>query len=97
MHPTINDAFSRARVAELHGQAARRLSFRSAEPGDRARLDRLAALDSARPLESPVLVAEVGDSLVAAIGAGGEVIADPFVPTASLVQGLRRIIELPAA
>jgi hypothetical protein len=97
MHPTISDAFSRARVAELQGQATRRLSFRSVEPGDRARLDRLAALDSARPLETPVLVAEVGDTLVAAIGADGEVIADPFVPTAALVQGLRRINESLAA
>jgi hypothetical protein len=97
MHPIISDAFSRARVAELQGQATRRLSFRSAEPDDRARLARLAALDSARPLESPVLVAEVGDTLVAAIGADGEVIADPFVPTASLVQGLRQIRESLAA
>ena len=93
MHPTISDALCRARVAELHGQATRRLSFRSAEPRDRARLERLAALDSARPLERPVLVAEVDDALVAAIGGGGEVIADPFVPTAALVQGLRRIRE----
>jgi hypothetical protein len=97
MHPIINDALSRSRVAELHGQATRRLLFRSAGPGDGARLARLAALDSARPLETPVLVAEVGDNLVAAIGADGEVIADPFVPTASLVQGLRRIRESLAA
>jgi hypothetical protein len=97
MHPTISDAFSRARVAELHGQATRRLSFRPARPGDRTRLERLAALDSARPLESPVLVAEVDEALVAAIGARGEVIADPFVPTAALVQGLRRIRESLAA
>jgi hypothetical protein len=97
MHPTISDAFSRARVGELNGQATRRFSFRSVEPRDRNRLDRLAALDSAPPLESPVLVAEVGDALVAAIGAGGEVIADPFVPTASLVRGLRRIRESLAA
>ena len=97
MHPIISDAFSRARVAELHGQATRRLSFRSAGPDDRARLARLAALDSAGPLERPVLVAEVGDTLVAAIGARGEVIADPFVPTASLVQGLRRLRESLAA
>jgi hypothetical protein len=92
MHPTITDAYSRARVAELRADAhGRHLSFRSAQPGDRAQLYRLAALDSARPLERPVVVAEVDDTLVAAIGADGEVIADPFVPTASLVQGLRRI------
>ena len=97
MHPTISDALSRARVAELQGQATRRLSFRSAEPRDRARLESLAALDSAQPLKSPVLVAEVDDTLVAAIGGRGEVIADPFVPTAAMVQGLRRLRESLAA
>jgi hypothetical protein len=91
MHPTIADALSRVRVADLREDVHGSLAFRSAEPRDRAGLHRLAALDSARPLERPVLVAEVDDTLVAAIGADGEVIADPFVPTASLVQGLKRI------
>ena len=92
MHPTISDAFSRARVAELHAQAdARRLSFRYAEPRDRAALDRLAALDGAEPLARPLLVAEIDDDVVAAIGSDGGVIADPFVPTSRLVRTLRTL------
>ena len=107
MHPTITDAFSRARVAELHAQAdarrlafrpvaARRLSFRYAEPRDRIVLDRLAALDGAEPLASPLLVAEIDYAVVAAIDTGGQVIADPFVPTSRLVQTLRALLGDPA-
>lgn len=107
MHPTITDAFSRARVAELHAQAdarrlasrpaaARRLSFRYAEPRDRIVLDRLAALDGAEPLASPLLLAEIDDAVVAAIDSGGRVIADPFVPTSRLVQTLRALLGDPA-
>jgi hypothetical protein len=99
MHPTISDAFSRARVAELradarrHGSrpAERRLSFRYADARDRAALDRLAVLDAAEPLASPLLVAEIDDAVVAAIDAGGAVIADPFVPTSRLVETLRSL------
>ena len=99
MHPTISDAFSRARVAELHADARRhgarpaqsRVSFRYAAACDRAALDRLAALDAAEPLSRPLLVAEIDDAVVAAIGAGGEVIADPFAPTSRLVQTLRSL------
>jgi hypothetical protein len=99
MHPTISDAFSRARVAELHADAPRhgsrparrRLSFRYAEARDRAALDRLAALDTAEPLATPLLVAELDDTVVAAIDVAGEVIADPFVPTSRLVKTLRAL------
>jgi len=92
MHPTISDAFSRATVAELHAQAdSRRLSFRYAEARDRAALNRLAALDSAEPLTRPLLVAEIDDAVVAAIGSEGGVIADPFVPTSRLVRTLRTL------
>ena len=105
MHPTISDAFSRARVAELHARAdahrlasrpERRFSFRYAEPRDRPALERLAVLDGAEPLATPLLVAEIDDAVVAAIGAGGEVIADPFVPTSRLVRTLRGLHGDPA-
>ena len=109
MHPTISDAISRTRVAELHARAdarrlasrpaaatERRLSFRYAEPRDRAVLDRLASLDHAQPLASPLLVAQIDDAVVAAIGTGGEVIADPFFPTSRLVQTLRSLYGEPA-
>jgi hypothetical protein len=105
MHPTISDAFSRARVAELHARAdahrlvshaERRFSFRYAERRDRPVLERLAVLDGAEPLATPLLVAEIDDVVVAAIGAGGEVIADPFVPTSRLVRTLRGLRGDPA-
>ena len=107
MHPTISDALSRTRVAELHARADarrlvprsnsdRRLSFRYAEPSDRPVLERLAALDGAELVASPVLVAEIGHAIVAAIGTGGEVIADPFVPTSRLVRTLRALHADPA-
>jgi hypothetical protein len=64
--------------------------IRSARGSDAAELDRLAALDSARRLTGPVIVAEVEDRIVAALGAGdGRAIADPFVPTRDLVALLR--------
>jgi len=88
MHPTISDAYIRARVAELHGRA---VSFRYAEPDDREALERLAALDTAPPLARPLLVAELDHAMVAAIDTRGEVIADPFVPTSRLVRRLRAL------
>jgi hypothetical protein len=50
----------------------------------------LAALDDARPLEGPVLLAIVGGEAVAAIGLDDErVVANPFVPTAHAVSLLQ--------
>jgi hypothetical protein len=50
----------------------------------------LAALDDARPLEGPVLLAVVGGQAVAAIALDDErVVANPFVPTAHAVSLLR--------
>jgi hypothetical protein len=71
------------RIAEL-------VTIRRAADADRAVLEQLAALDSARRLAGEVLLAEVGDAVVGAIElAGGAVIADPFRPTAELVELLR--------
>ena len=53
-------------------------------------LRRLAALDSARPLTGEVLVAASGGQIGAAISLDtGAVIANPFQPTAHLVDLLR--------
>jgi hypothetical protein len=107
MHPTITDSIAKGRIAELHAQAdawrlaphsnsdraKRRLGFRYAGPDDLVVLERLAALDEAAPLAQPVLVAELGEAVVAAIGADGSVIADPFVPTTRVVQTLRLLLE----
>jgi hypothetical protein len=62
------------------------LTLRYATPGDAAALERLAALDSSRPLDGRVLVAEVEDDVVAAISlADHRAISDPFQPTGELV------------
>jgi hypothetical protein len=66
---------------------AETLTIRLAVSTDAAALRRLAQLDSAPPPEPvPMLVAEVGGELRAALPvAGGPAIADPFRPTAELV------------
>lgn len=62
------------------------VSLRLATAADRPELDRLAVIDSARPLVGTVLVAEAGGSLRAARSLhDGRTIADPFAPTADLV------------
>jgi hypothetical protein len=66
--------------------------IRPAYPDDAATLERLARLDSRRPLPSngPVLVAERDGRLLAALATtDGTTIADPFSPTADLVALLR--------
>jgi hypothetical protein len=70
------------------------VTVRRAGPGDGPALARLAELDG-RPLApGPVLLAEVGGSLLAArpLG-GGAAISDPFQPTAHLVE----LLELRSA
>lgn len=63
--------------------------IRRAESCDARRLARLAQLDSGSVPPGPTLVAEVDGLLVAALPLnGGRPLADPFVPTAPLVQML---------
>jgi hypothetical protein len=63
------------------------VTVRPSTPADSTRLARLAALDSARPLHGPALVAEADSRLLAALALGsGRAIADPFEPTAELVE-----------
>lgn len=59
--------------------------IRPAYPDDAAALERLARLDSRRPLTGIVTVAERDGVLLAARTADGHMIADPFAPTADLV------------
>jgi hypothetical protein len=59
--------------------------IRPAYPDDAAALERLARLDSRRPLTGPMTVAERDGVLLAARAADGRTIADPFAPTADLV------------
>jgi hypothetical protein len=57
---------------------------------DAADLAKLAALDSAAPLTGEILLAVSAGEVAAAMSLDtGAVIADPFVPTANLVELLR--------
>jgi hypothetical protein len=66
------------------------VNVRLMRPEDRPALVRLAALDSAAAGFGAYLVAEVEGELWAAVPlAGGGVLADPFRPTADLVELLQ--------
>ena len=65
--------------------------IRYSRDGDRAALERLAALDSRRLAEGAFLLAEVDGELVAAaaLDVDEEPLSDPFRPTATLRELLR--------
>src|SRR3954466_15991278 len=64
--------------------------IRPATADDDGALERLAGLDSQRPIASPALIGERDGRAVAAISlADGRVVADPFVPTAQLIAVMR--------
>jgi hypothetical protein len=66
------------------------LVLRPATSADAADLERLAVLDSTSPLEGDILVAHAGGDLRAALSLeSGRAIADPFWPSAELVELLR--------
>jgi hypothetical protein len=66
------------------------LLIRAADGSDGSALHRLAALDSARVPAGDLLVAEADGALVAALApATGATIADPFRPTAEVVELLQ--------
>jgi hypothetical protein len=70
------------------------ITVRRSVAADRSELERLAALDSARPPTGPALVAEADSRMIAALPLGaGRPIADPFAPTAAIVA----LLELRAA
>jgi len=72
-----------------------RLVLRRAAAGDEPALARLARLDSAPRPNSDMLVAEIDERIVAAVPFdGGRAIADPFRPTADIVELLRTSVEL---
>lgn len=65
------------------------VTMRRAFPDDAEALARLAALDGAPVPQAPVLLAEVGDELWAAVSIDGDgAIADPFRPSAELLLTL---------
>src|SRR5947209_16629501 len=64
--------------------------IRIATAADRLALEQLAEIDSAERPDDPTLIAELRGRPVAALSlTDGEVIADPFVATADLVDLLR--------
>ena len=66
------------------------LTIRLATTSDELAVGRLAALDSASPPTGDVLLAEMGNELWAALSVDtGTAIADPFRPSADLVDLLR--------
>ena len=75
-----------------------RLVLRRSTADDEQALARLARLDSAPRPRGAMLVAEVDDRIVAAVpSAGGPAIADPFRPTADIVELLQAQAELVSA
>jgi hypothetical protein len=66
------------------------LTIRRATSSDEFAVRRLAALDSAFPPTGEILLAEMGNELWAALSVDtGAAIADPFRPSADLVDLLR--------
>jgi hypothetical protein len=74
------------------------ITVRRSVAADRSELERLAALDSARPPAGPALVAEADSRMLAALPLGsGRAIADPFEPSAAVVALLQLRAEQIAA
>jgi len=70
--------------------APRQVTLRFAYPDDVESLNRLAVTDSAEPPPLPALLAEVDGEPWAAVSlADGSAVADPFRPTAPVVELLR--------
>jgi hypothetical protein len=68
-----------------HEEALMTLTIRHGTANDAGALDDLAALDSSRPLRSPVLLGEVDGELWAAVSIDDQrVISDPFRPSGEL-------------
>ena len=66
------------------------LSLRAATPRDAHAIRTVAHLDSSRAPDEDALVGEVSGEIVAVIGMrDGHVVADPFRPTAGVVELLR--------
>jgi hypothetical protein len=75
---------------DTSGMTSSSLVLRPATAADAADLERLAALDSARPLTGEVVLASVDGELRAALSLDtGRSVADPFHPSLELVPLLR--------
>jgi hypothetical protein len=74
------------------------IAIRAATDRDDIILDKLAALDSAPPLHAPAVIALVdGRPVAAASLSDASVVADPFVPTADVVELLQARVAATAS
>jgi hypothetical protein len=74
------------------------IALRTATERDAAILDKLSALDSAPPLHVPAVVALLdGRPVAAASLADASVVADPFAPTAEVVELLQAHVAASAS
>ena len=100
MNPQINLRVSQIQIAERVGDAKRhraigarhvQATIRGATSADEDALERLAQLEGRRIPRGRLLVAERNGRVLAAMSAAdGEALADPFRPTAALVEQLER-------
>jgi hypothetical protein len=78
---------SRGRLSSKLASMTTPITFRQGKESDRPILRRLAELDSARPIEGSVYLAEHRGRAIAAVSVDEHrVIADPFEPTAEVVD-----------
>jgi hypothetical protein len=81
---------STARLQEITMLTAQNFAVRRAIDADQHVLERLAALDSSSPPRGEVLIAFVDGRPLAAVGVEtGATVADPFHPTADVVEMLQ--------
>ena len=91
----VHHAAHEHHVMPVAAAARERILLRRAVPQDGAVLRRLARLDSTRLPDGELLVAEIDGLIVAAVPFDGRrAIADPFRPTAELVELLRMRLRL---
>ena len=77
-------------TASTRSRGMNTVTVRPYLPNDRPSVWRLAALDDRRVPAEPLVLAETNGRLVAAVSRRtGEAVADPFEPTAHLVEMLR--------
>jgi hypothetical protein len=82
--------FRRGRRASAPAIRWQGLTLRLATSADRSALARLAELEQTASPQEPILLGEVMERTVAALSLrDGRVIADPFMPTAELVELMR--------
>jgi hypothetical protein len=94
-HAVARTTRAARRARKAKGTGTERLVLRRSSAEDAPALARLARLDSAPRPRGDMLVAEVDEKIVAAVPFdGGRAIADPFRPTADIVELLQARAEL---